>query len=313
MRIAFVGKGGSGKTTISSLFIKHLAQSGNPVLAIDADINQHLGTALGLRPDELRQVPELGAHMAWMKDYFRGSNPLISSAKDMLKTTPPGQGSRLINLRQPNEIIEKMARGVADAKFLAVGGFEETDLGVSCYHAKTGAVELLLNHLVDEKDEYIVVDMTAGADAFASGLFTRFDLTCVVVEPTLASVRVYEQYTSYAQDFDVRITAVGNKVRTQADKDFLQQHLGSNVLTLIPESLYVRGQEQGQHQPWESVEPETIAALQSMKATLDACEKNWQRYHEQSIYFHRKNAQDWGNAQAGKDLTTQIDPDFRYL
>src|SRR3712207_8000789 len=55
---------------------------------------------------------------------------------------------------------------------------------VSCYHAKTGAVELWLNHLVDGPDEYVVVDMTAGADAFASGLFTRFDLTVLVSEPT---------------------------------------------------------------------------------------------------------------------------------
>jgi CO dehydrogenase maturation factor len=53
------------------------------------------------------------------------------------------------------------------------GGFTEDDLGVACYHAKTGAVELLLSHLVDGPGEYVVVDMTAGADAFASGLFTR--------------------------------------------------------------------------------------------------------------------------------------------
>ncbi len=48
MKIAFVGKGGSGKTTLSSLFIRHLAAEGAPVVAVDADINQHLGAALGL-------------------------------------------------------------------------------------------------------------------------------------------------------------------------------------------------------------------------------------------------------------------------
>jgi CO dehydrogenase maturation factor len=47
MKIAFAGKGGSGKTTLSSLFTRHLAGQGLPVVAIDADINQHLAEALG--------------------------------------------------------------------------------------------------------------------------------------------------------------------------------------------------------------------------------------------------------------------------
>jgi CO dehydrogenase maturation factor len=47
MKIAFAGKGGSGKTTLSALFVRHLTARGLPVVAIDADINQHLAEALG--------------------------------------------------------------------------------------------------------------------------------------------------------------------------------------------------------------------------------------------------------------------------
>ena len=36
MRIAFVGKGGSGKTPLSALFSRRLARSGAPVLALPA-------------------------------------------------------------------------------------------------------------------------------------------------------------------------------------------------------------------------------------------------------------------------------------
>jgi CO dehydrogenase maturation factor len=48
MKIAFAGKGGSGKTTLSALFTRHLAALGFPVMAIDADISQHLAEALGV-------------------------------------------------------------------------------------------------------------------------------------------------------------------------------------------------------------------------------------------------------------------------
>ncbi len=98
MKIAFVGKGGSGKTTLSSLFAGHLVASGSPVLAIDADINQHLATALGATQAQAAQLPALGAHLPLIKEYLRGSNPRISSAAAMVKTTPPGTGSRLLQV-----------------------------------------------------------------------------------------------------------------------------------------------------------------------------------------------------------------------
>jgi CO dehydrogenase maturation factor len=52
--------------------------------------------------------------------------------------------------------------------------------------------------------------MTAGADAFASGLFTRFDVTFLVAEPTKQGVSVYLQYTEYAREYDVNICVIGN-------------------------------------------------------------------------------------------------------
>ena len=51
--IALGGKGGSGKTTIAALLIRHLIRTGSkPVLAVDADPNATLGMALGVEPEE---------------------------------------------------------------------------------------------------------------------------------------------------------------------------------------------------------------------------------------------------------------------
>lgn len=177
MKVVFVGKGGSGKTTLSALVSKHLASLGFPVMAIDADINQHLGQALGLSKKDAQGMKPMGIEISKMKEYLRGSNPLILHSQSMIKTTPPGRGSALMKVVEENPIYDYFSKMVSGIRFLAVGQFDESDLGVKCYHSKTGSVELLLNHLLDKEKEYVLVDMTAGADSFASGLFTRFDIT----------------------------------------------------------------------------------------------------------------------------------------
>src|SRR6266567_4230349 len=110
MKIAFVGKGGAGKTTISSLFSRYLAGQGLPVLAIDADINQHMAAALGLGLDEATRMPALGLEMDRVKTYLRGMNSRIASATAMVKTTPPGAGSKLLRLDEPNPVFDHFVR-----------------------------------------------------------------------------------------------------------------------------------------------------------------------------------------------------------
>ena len=51
MKIAFVGKGGSGKSSTSWLAVKTLENMGVHVLAVDADHNMDLTSNLGLDPE----------------------------------------------------------------------------------------------------------------------------------------------------------------------------------------------------------------------------------------------------------------------
>ncbi|MEU1226773.1 ATP-binding protein [Streptomyces sp. NPDC005828] len=316
MKIAFVGKGGSGKTTLSSLFIRHLAANEAPVVAVDADINQHLGAALGLPEAEAAALPAMGAHLPLIKEYLRGSNPRIASADTMIKTTPPGEGSRLLRVREDNPVYEACARPVAlddgEIRLMATGPFTESDLGVSCYHSKVGAVELCLNHLVDGADEYVVVDMTAGSDSFASGLFTRFDMTFLVAEPTRKGVSVYRQYKEYARDFGVALKVVGNKVQGQDDLDFLREEVGEDLLVTVGHSDWVRAMEKGRPPRFELLEAENRMSLQTLQDAADDsyAHRDWERYTRQMVHFHLRNAESWGNAKTGADLAAQVDPDF---
>ncbi|MYY03448.1 MULTISPECIES: ATP-binding protein [unclassified Streptomyces] len=316
MKIAFVGKGGSGKTTLSSLFIRHLAANEAHVVAVDADINQHLGAALGLDEEESAALPAMGAQLPLIKEYLRGSNPRIASAETMIKTTPPGEGSRLLRVREDNPIFDACARTVrlddGDIRLMATGPFTESDLGVACYHSKVGAVELCLNHLVDGPDEYVVVDMTAGSDSFASGMFTRFDMTFLIAEPTRKGVSVYRQYKEYARDFGVDLKVVGNKVQGEDDLEFLRDEVGEDLLVTVGHSDWVRAMEKGRPARFELLEADNRMALQALQnAAEDSYERrDWGRYTRQMVHFHLRNAESWGNEKTGADLAAQVDPAF---
>ncbi|MCF1600076.1 ATP-binding protein [Streptomyces muensis] len=311
MRIAFVGKGGSGKTTLSALFSRHLARSGAPVLAIDGDINQHLAEALGHDGDSL-DAPPLGAHLRDIKEFLRGTNPRIPSADAMIKTTPPGSGSRLLTLLGDDELHTRHVRRVdaqgVDVPLMVTGEFDESDLGVACYHSKLGGVELYLGHLVDGPGEYVVVDMTAGADAFASGLFTRFDMTFLVAEPTRKGVSVYRQYRDHAREFGIRIAVIGNKVTGEDDLLFLKEEVGDDLLTHLVQSSWVRAAEQGREQG--ELEPQNLHALGILRETVDALPKDWAAMHGHAVEFHLRNARAWADDRTGGDLAAQVDPGF---
>ncbi|MEU8832401.1 ATP-binding protein [Streptomyces sp900116325] len=316
MKIAFVGKGGSGKTTLSSLFIRHLAANEAHVVAVDADINQHLGAALGLDDEEAATLPAMGAQLPLIKEYLRGSNSRIASVETMIKTTPPGEGSRLLRVREDNPVYDACARTITlddgDIRLMTTGPFTESDLGVACYHSKVGAVELCLNHLVDGPDEYVVVDMTAGSDSFASGMFTRFDMTFLVAEPTRKGVSVYRQYKEYARDFGVALKVVGNKVQGQDDLDFLRAEVGDDLLVSVGHSDWVRAMEKGRPARFELLEADNRMALQALQDAAEDSygQRDWERYTRQMVHFHLKNAESWGNEKTGADLAAQVDPSF---
>jgi CO dehydrogenase maturation factor len=168
-----------------------------------------------------------------------------------------------------------------------------------------------LNHLVDTPGEYVVVDMTAGADAFASGLFTRFDITFLVAEPTRKGVSVYRQYRDHAREFGIRVAVIGNKVTGEDDLLFLKKEVGDDLLTHLVHSPGVRAAEQGRGQlDLGALEPHNRHALNVLRDAVDAHPRDWPTLHRHAVDFHLRNARAWADRATGLDLAAQVDPEY---
>lgn len=59
MKIAVVGKGGSGKTTTSALLARSFARNGHKVIGLDCDSNPNLGLSLGVGDLETERLLSL--------------------------------------------------------------------------------------------------------------------------------------------------------------------------------------------------------------------------------------------------------------
>lgn len=91
--IAVTGKGGTGKTTIAALIIRHLKKHANgPILALDADPDANLSTLLGisvektigdLREETLKEIKNFPAGMSKHNYIEAGLHQLIVETEKM--------------------------------------------------------------------------------------------------------------------------------------------------------------------------------------------------------------------------------------
>jgi CO dehydrogenase maturation factor len=155
--IAIAGKGGSGKTTVAAMIVRHLVERGaGSVLAVDADANACLGLALGLAP----------------------STTVADIREATLKREiQPGLGAS-----RERAFEYALQQAVAEAKgfdLLAMGRPE----GPSCYCA----VNHLLRRYLDEASRqyaWVVVDNEAGMEHLSRRTTDDVDHLVVVAEAT---------------------------------------------------------------------------------------------------------------------------------
>lgn len=316
MRTAFVGKGGSGKTTLASLFILYtLNKNDKNIWAIDADLNMHLAELLGLDVRTLKHISDPNSEKD-IKTYLMGSNNKIKELSHFKKSTPPSRNSNFIVVKDTENYILKNYSQRRNNLFLSiVGSYHTNGIGASCYHNNLGVLESMLSHTID-KDSTVVVDMVAGVDAFAGTLHAQFDMIVLVVEPTKKSLDVYRQYRILSEEADTwnEVYVVGNKINSEKDKEFIEKNVDtSKLLGYLYNSEHIREVDQEESElDFHKLNKHGVNVLKNIYQKLSNVDISYNKRLEKLYKIHKKYvAQGYIKDKFG-DLSNQIDSDFDF-
>jgi CO dehydrogenase maturation factor len=254
MKIAITGKGGVGKTTLSSLLARLYASEGKSVLAVDADPDANLASALGIAPEAAAKALPL-AEQADLIEERTGARP-GSSAK-VFSINP--------KVDDIPEIYSVLHEGV---KLLVVGKSKEA--GSGCFCPENVLLRRLISHLILRRDEVVILDMEAGIEHLTRGTAGGVDAFIVVVEPGQRSLQTARHVENLARGLGVReVFVVGNKVQRGSDKEFIARNLSG--MTILGYMSYAGETVQADldgRSPFDA-SPRAVEEARTIKESLD--------------------------------------------
>jgi len=211
--IAVAGKGGSGKTTLTSLIIRYLKNTGTgPILAVDADANANLGESLGLTVQKT---------VGQILDEFQGDKINI----------PPGMTKELYLDFKLNEILVE-SQGI---DLLTMGRGE----GPECYCYPNVILKKFADTLAGNY-AYTVMDNEAGMEHLSRRTTQDIDVLLLVSNHSVKGVRTIGRIIELVSSLKLRvktqmavISIAPNKLDPLVEAELDRQ--GIKLATIIPE------------------------------------------------------------------------------
>jgi CO dehydrogenase maturation factor len=206
MKLAISGKGGVGKTTLTSLLAYTFVEQGYNVLAIDADPSPCLGDALGF-PRELLQGLKPIAEMEDLIAERTGAKP--GTYGGIFKMNP-----------RVDDIPDKFSATYRGIKLLELGAVKMGGSGCIC--AESVLLKQLVSIILLQRNEVVLMDMYAGVEHLGRATADMVDALLIVAEPTARSLGTAAQIKQLATDIKIpRLYLVGSKVSGPADREFI--------------------------------------------------------------------------------------------
>lgn len=180
--IAVAGKGGTGKTSLCALLVDSLVKRGKtPVLAVDADANDNLGDALGVKVEET--IGDLS------DEFFKSRMKL-----------PPGMPKEAyLEMKLNGLIVER-----SGFDLIAMGRPE----GAGCYCYLNNLLKSHLDKLIGNY-RYTVVDNEAGMEHLSRRTTPNVEVLVVVADCSVKAVRAAGRIKQLASQLDLNVKHMG--------------------------------------------------------------------------------------------------------
>jgi CO dehydrogenase maturation factor len=215
MKIAISGKGGVGKSTLAAALALLLSRRGKNVLAVDADPDANLASALGLTEAEQKQIVPISRQIQLIEER---TGAKVNQYGQIFKLNP-----------EVSDIADKYAIKKDGVSLLVLGAVEAGGSGCAC--PENVLIKALITDLVLFKNDALIMDMEAGVEHLGRATVKGVDKLIVVVEPGQRSIDSAWRIIRMASDIGlVSIALVGNKVTSAADQEFITTAFPNHTL-----------------------------------------------------------------------------------
>jgi CO dehydrogenase maturation factor len=270
MKIAITGKGGVGKTTLTSLLAYHYLHQGRPVLAIDADPSPCLGPALGFPADKLLSLMPI-ADMRELIAERTGTN-LGEAAGNYFKLNP-----------KVSDLPDRFSQLHNGIRLLLLGAVQQGGSGCIC--PASTMLKQLVKHVMLQRNEVVLLDLYAGVEHLGRGTAQAVDVMLAVAEPTHRSMRTVAQIKVLAGDIGIKnLLLVGNKACSHADRQFFVDNAPGipliGCLNASPEAVVADRSGQVLHSIDQQLAAEVAAIAERIESTLLSAQQTPERTPE---------------------------------